>query len=660
MTTMESKEPLELQISRIKGFVSEIERTLPLIRKLTQGSAELDNLLKESLMSYGAKINFSKVNPDYMKEWQNHMYFLFQEKGMKDYEWKIAIPKFADSIHFGMLVGEQPGHRIFLVSRYIDMVYDLPEWLREKIGAKKDDLDIKLDLSTMQLKGKDVSKVQEKYAKFMKKENGKIIVDKEQYFELLAQMIEDGIKPFEDKPISKELFVDRKCDFELRDYQKSAWETIKQKSMAFVCWPPSAGKTYFTIYLHTKVKGPHLVAVPQRTLQEQWIERLQLYTDLKTNESNNEKEMQESDVTVMTYQSAIKHAHKINWTSVTVDEGHHLPANEFSKMAGINRQITIGLSATPHREDGRERYLFALYGEGIGIDWENMKKLGIIKNPDLHVWIVKNEKDRMNKLDQLLQEDQRTLIFCDEIELGKLVAKKYNIPFIFGDSKERMNTIRMSKTFVISRVGDEGISLPDVERVIEISFLKGSRRQELQRFTRLLHSKNEKVGEGHIIFDPEEYTLYHKRLFGVLDRGFKVVIHREGIADKIVSHFEKPHEIVKSRSVIKKSKPVEKKEPVEKVELDEAKYPLLKYPGIRKIVQSLSHSSRKVILFLIDPQNQNQSFRLEQIAMSLGYKNKRSLTINGLESPLPPLIQKGYVKKEGNTYKQNFSDMVKQ
>lgn len=611
-----SKEPLELQISRIKGFVSEIERVMPMIKKLTQGSAELDHLLKESLLAYGAKINFSKVNPDYMKEWQDHMYFLFQEKGMKDYEWKIAIPKFADSIHFGMLVGEQPGHRVFLVSRYIDMVYDLPEWLREKIGAKKDELDIKLDLSTMQLKGKDVPKVQEKYSKFLKKEDGKMVVDKEQYFELLAQMIEDGIKPFEDKPIPPELYVNRKCDIELRDYQKEAWNKLKKKSMAFVCWPPSAGKTYYTIYMQAHVKGPHLVAVPQRTLQEQWLERLELYTDLKVNDSTSERSMQESDVTVLTYQSAIKHAHKLKWTSITIDEGHHLPANEFSKLAGIDRIITLGLSATPHREDGRERYLFALYGEGIGIDWENMKKLGIIKNPDLHVWIVKNEKDRMAKIDELLRYDMRTMIFSDEIELGKAVAKKYDLPFIYGDSKDRMNTIRMSKTFVISRVGDEGISLPDVERVIEISFLKGSRRQELQRFTRLLHSKNEKVGEGHIIFDPEEYTLYHKRLFGVMDRGFKIIIHREGIADKIVSHFDRPHLEKKPAKISILSKKIENKNV--KFETD---HKILKLPGVQKLAGSLRTPELKAIdAFYNMP---NQSFTSLTICRMLGYKNQK-------------------------------------
>lgn len=643
MIKTEEKESIELKISRVKSFIEEIERVLPAIRKAGEGSIELDKALREQLLSFGSKINFASVNPDYMKEWQNHPYVLFQEKGMKEYEWKIAVPKWADSIHFGMLTGEIPGHRIFLVSRYIDMVYDLPEWLREKIGAKKDPLDIKLDLSTMQLKGKDVPKVLDKYRGFLRKEDGHLVVDKDQYFECLAAMIEDGIKPFEPRPIPLDLFQDRRCDFELRNYQKDAWEIMKKHSMGFVCWPPSAGKTYFTIYLHTHIKGPHLVAVPQRTLQEQWIERLELYTDLKVNIESDEKSMAEADVTVLTYQSAIKHAHKISWISVSVDEGHHLAANEFSKLSAIERRITVGLSATPHREDGRERYLFALFGEGIGIDWETMKKLGIIKNPDLHVWIVKNETDRMKKLDELLQEDKRTMIFSDEIELGKTVSKKYDIPFVYGDSKDRMQTIRSSKTFVISRVGDEGISLPDVERVIEISFLKGSRRQELQRFTRLLHSKSEHAGEGHIIFDPEEYTAYHKRLFGVMDRGFKIILHREGVSDKVVHHYEMPDKEIRPPKITKSQAHIPRMETkVPKVEIND---PLLKLPGAVQLLQKCNSEEQRVISTLFS--NKEKSFTSKTLIIWLGNQLKHV--------SYSKLTKLGLIKKTADGYQADIT-----
>lgn len=97
------------------------------------------------------------------------------------------------------------------------------------------------------------------------------------------------------------------------------------------------------------------------------------------------------------------------------------------------------------------------------------------------------------------------------------------------------------------------------------------------------------------------------------------------------------------------------KEKEVKEELSVVQYPLLKYPGIRKIIESLTKSQRKIILFLIDPQNQNQSFTQQQIGLSLGYSSPLSM----IQTPyLPYLVTKGYVLKEGLKYKQNFSSMI--
>src|SRR2546426_6557686 len=70
--------------------------------------------------------------------------------------------------------------------------------------------------------------------------------------------------------------------------------------------------------------------------------------------------------------------------------------------------------------------------------------------------------------------------------------------------------------------------------VIEVDWLYGTRRQELQRFTRTLHSRTANP-EYHILMTLEEYLHDRKRLFSVMDKGFKVEIHREGIAEETIS-----------------------------------------------------------------------------------------------------------------------------
>jgi superfamily II DNA or RNA helicase len=70
-------------------------------------------------------------------------------------------------------------------------------------------------------------------------------------------------------------------------------------------------------------------------------------------------------------------------------------------------------------------------------------------------------------------------------------------------------------------VGDEGVSLPDIERVIEVAYLYGSRMQESQRFGRLMHSAKEEP-EHIILMTEKEFEKYQKRLYAITERGFKI------------------------------------------------------------------------------------------------------------------------------------------
>src|SRR3990167_2636599 len=125
----------------------------------------------------------------------------------------------------------------------------------------------------------------------------KIRVNQKRAFELLAEMIKDGIKPFNPKAVTQEDLIERKFDYELRDYQTEAWKVFKRYSNVGVFYPASTGKTVIGLYAMTHLKPPHLVVVPTRILQEQWTERIQAHTDLQPNE-----------YMVLTYQMAIKKA----------------------------------------------------------------------------------------------------------------------------------------------------------------------------------------------------------------------------------------------------------------------------------------------------------------------------------------------------------------
>lgn len=646
---------VDLQLKRLQSHLDSLAATFPVYQDLAKGAADLQEYMISEITNFGLSIKTSKLDKDQLKPFFAHPYHLYKEKKDKENDWHIAIPKFID-VQLGYLERVTESHNVFLVNRYADWLGELPATLKKQIGMK-DPLDVFLDGNL--LVGKDVGKVAEKYKPFIagKDKAGNLIIDKSQHFELLAALIRDGILPFTPRPIPAGLITERKCDFKLRDYQQEGWQELLKYSNVGIFYPPSVGKTFFSLWAHTHIKPRHLIAVPSDMLVQQWVERIELYTDLKL----------ESEIFVRTYQSAVKLAGRLQkeskssdpyFNTLTIDEVHHMPANEFSRLAVIPRKVTIGLSATPQREDNREEYIFALTGKPVGMAWDQFKKLGIIQSPDMHVWIVKDNSERLTTLASLLEKEEKTIIFCDSIDQGAAVAKRFGIPHIYGATKDKLSKVKDALVSVVSRVGDEGLSLPDITKVIEISWLFGSRRQELQRFTRLLHGKGTS-GVGHIIMTAQEYQHDHKRLFAIMDRGFKIVLHRAGSEESTISSDQparerrQPTQRAERRRRATNTMAVKTASPDPM--LDEMKYPLLKYAGIRKLFDGFSKPEKTIMLYLLEPQNQNQSFSKKKLMLSLGYVGERRFEMNIL-----PLVKLGYVKRESDgTFRQNFSEMVK-
>jgi len=148
-----------------------------------------------------------------------------------------------------------------------------------------------------------------------------------------------------------------------------------------------------------------------------------------------------------------------------------------------------------------------------------------VKKPTFKLYIVKNEELKIKRLGELLRIPVKTIVFCDSIELGKRIAEKFALPFVYGETKDRLDVIRQAQQCVVSRVGDEGLSLQDIERVIEVAFLAGSRMQESQRFGRLMHASKEEP-EHIIIMTEEEFEKYNKRLHAITERGFRIEVVR--------------------------------------------------------------------------------------------------------------------------------------
>jgi DNA excision repair protein ERCC-3 len=101
---------------------------------------------------------------------------------------------------------------------------------------------------------------------------------------------------------------------------------------------------------------------------------------------------------------------------------------------------------------------------------------------------------KLNAVERLLREhDGKALVFVEYLEHGRALAEALGAPFVSGETPhaERERLFREFRgderdVLVVSRVGDEGIDLPDAELAIVASGLGGSRRQGAQRAGRTM------------------------------------------------------------------------------------------------------------------------------------------------------------------------------
>lgn len=320
----------------------------------------------------------------------------------------------------------------------------------------------------------------------------------------------------------KKIGADLAEGVELRDYQDEYIEKAHEKKAAVLANPAGSGKTVTSIGLMAKIDAPTLILVPQRNLVGQWkreiLDKTTLTEDQIGEYHGDEKQM--NDVTIATYHMAGEKTDifRKEWGLIIFDEVHHIPSKLFRKTADLQSTRRIGLSASPVREDTKEREIFALIGQEIGSDWARFFAEGHVVKPDVEIQLVEWDSDhyrmkyeeasgikkaiiasknpaKKQNLEKLLDKHkgEKTIIFCDWIDQGENLSEEYDIPFVsgeteFDDREEYFEKFRKDelKTIIVSRIGDEGLDLPDAEIGIVMSGQGGSRRQATQRAGRVM------------------------------------------------------------------------------------------------------------------------------------------------------------------------------
>jgi superfamily II DNA or RNA helicase len=290
--------------------------------------------------------------------------------------------------------------------------------------------------------------------------------------------------------------------------------------------PCASGKTVLSLYLAAKFQVKTLVIVHKTFLLEQWKERAEQFTDAKVGILQQKKiQVDGYDIVIGMLQSIAKDKYDSelfrDFGMVIFDEAHHAPSKYFSQaLPIIASKITIGLSATPKRQDQLEKVLYWYFGSIMykTISDKNDRVLVNVFNYDLqHPKFQEyclptgdiNRPKTINKLtsigrrnkfiiDQLeevlLEANRKVLILSDRVEHLKLLKLRLDkrelttSDFYIGGMKQEKLKVAEEAQVIFATYGmaAEALDIPDLNAL----FMVTPRREVEQAVGRVIRKIN--------------------------------------------------------------------------------------------------------------------------------------------------------------------------
>lgn len=156
----------------------------------------------------------------------------------------------------------------------------------------------------------------------------------------------------------------------LTEEQEKAAQKISQYDTGVLAATTAFGKTVIGAHMIAERKTNTLVMVHRKQLLEQWIERLKVFLDLRSDQigmMGGGKYKPSCIVDVATIQSLTKN-HVVEdvvaeYGQIIVDECHHVAADTFEEVIkACKAKYVLGLTATERRKDGHHPIIFMQCG----------------------------------------------------------------------------------------------------------------------------------------------------------------------------------------------------------------------------------------------------------------------------------------------------------
>jgi len=666
----EVQSDLGLSASAIQHNVDSILSVMDATAGTEEQVAKLRQQVMDKISEHAFDLKMREnFKEEYLDPWLRKFFAIFKGNiALREGEAILAIPRMFD-YQYGWLVDSDEGYNYFKVKQVLTLLVDLPEWLQRQLNFTRRALPIKLEGQVLVADPLFDEKVLARYGKYLLGEEspGHHRINPRLHLELVANLIRDGIFPYSPAPIDQADVNPVDPPRKLEPWQQRAWEDFQKYGNIGIYWPTGGGKSRFMHWLVAKMKGPHLIFVHNNMLKEQWKQNL------------DELKVPPDQYEIVTYQSVrkvLERAKGKQYGLLVFEETHHLPADTFSLASLIPAKYRIGGTGTPFREDGREDLIFALTGKPIGLTWDEFIRLGVIKKPEVHLHIVKTVSDKLVLASDLVfGRDLKTFLFVFSLAIGRKLASMLDVQFVSGETKpeDRMKLAKSERTLVISGVGREGVSIQDLQMIVEVDWFYGSRNEEAQTIGRLMHSKFK--GEHHVLMTEEEYQKYQKRLWPILEMNIRIVVHHagaltsfdwggsEGDGTSVRAPKVQSIGVRRSNRNARHQKPTDHDEEGEPLGSNPSGQttteqlgptaPLLQFKGIQKMLSRLSRGQRVLVEMLL--REDGTWYSRDKLSFNLGYSSTDSFRVS---TKITDLVERKVVeeKREGKTtfYRTNY------
>ena len=155
----------------------------------------------------------------------------------------------------------------------------------------------------------------------------------------------------------------------LRPFQQKAVDEMLAKDFGTLNSATGSGKTIMALYMVARRRQPTLIVVHTKELASQWIERIEAFLGIPSEEVGligSGKKVVGKKITVALVQSLYKCAEEIAGQIgfLVVDECHRCPSRTFTEaVTEFDARYMLGLSATPWRRDKLSQLIFWHLGD---------------------------------------------------------------------------------------------------------------------------------------------------------------------------------------------------------------------------------------------------------------------------------------------------------